>query len=159
MILPKQMPSSLHLDSTDNASSSTTKACVLELILSNSIAVDSALVTSSSKDHEELVLWHERMGHVNIDTIHRISANGSLHDFKLEKHIQLQHPCEGCMLGKQHKSTYTHDPNKQRSIIPGHLIHGDVSGKLTKTPSLGGSTYYVLYKDDATAYRFVHFAK
>ena len=55
--------------------------------------------------------------------------------------------------------TYSHDPLKQRSLIPGQLIHGDVFGRQSKTPSLKGSRYYILYKDDATAYRFVYFAK
>jgi len=99
------------------------------------------------------------MGHVNIETIHQMSANDSLRDFKLDKHVLLQHPCEGCMLGKQYKSTYKHDPNKQRAVTPGQLIHGDVSGKKAQTPSLKDSLYYILYKDDATTYRFVHFAK
>ena len=119
----------------------------------------SALAINSSKHYSDLILWHERLGHLNVDYIHRMSANDSCSNFKLGKQVQLQHPCEGCMLGKQHKSTYNHDPQKQRSVSPGELLHGDVSGKQYKTPSLKGSKYYILYKDDATAYRFVHFAQ
>ena len=120
---------------------------------------DPILLASSSKDDTDLILWHERMGHINIDTIHKMSGNGSLCDFKLDGNIPLQHPCEGCCLGKQHKSSYKHDPGKLRSLVPGQLSHGDVSGRQIKTPSLKGSLYYILYKDDATAFRFVHFAK
>ena len=127
---------------------------------SSNISVDDyALATTSSKFQQGLIIWHQRMGHVNIDTIHTMSTNGSLTDFKLKKHVSLPNPCEGCMLGKQHKSTYTHDPHKQQSTIPGQFIHGDVSGQQAKTPLLKGSLYYILYKDDVIAYRFIHFAK
>ena len=96
---------------------------------SSNISIDDyALATTSSKFQQDLIIWHQRMGHVNIDTIHTMSTNRSLTDFKLEKNVSLPNPCEGCMLGKQHKSTYTHDPHKQQSTIPSQLIHGDVSG-------------------------------
>jgi hypothetical protein len=45
-----------------------------------------------------------------------------------------------------------------RETIPGALIYGDVSGKIA-IPSIRGSLYYILYKDDATAFHFIHFAK
>lgn len=159
VILPKQIQTSLLFDSAHIVSSSTEEASTLNSMRPNIPAEDSALATGSSKNYQDLVLWHERMGHVNIETIHHMSVNDSLRDFKLDKHVPLQHLCEGCMLGKQHKSTYKHDPNKQRSVTPGQLIHGDVSRKKAQTPSLKGSLYYILYKDDATAYRFIHFAK
>ena len=120
---------------------------------------DLVLSASSSKDDANLILWHERMGHINIDTIHKMSGNGSLCDFKLDRNIPLQHPYEGCCLSKQHKSSYKHNLSKLRSFIPSQLIHGDVSRRQIETLSLKGSLYYILYKDDAMAFRFVHFAK
>lgn len=66
--------------------------------------------------------------------------------------------CHGCMLGKQHKSSYFVNPDKQRCAIPGQFLHGDVSGKMSTSP-IKGAKYYILLKDDATSCRFVHFAK
>jgi hypothetical protein len=43
-------------------------------------------------------------------------------------------------------------------LIPRAFLHGDVSSKIA-TPSIACSQYYILYKDDATAYMFIHFAK
>jgi len=135
----------IHIDLAHIVSSSTKKAYTTD-----SLKIDLVLVVSSSKAHYNFVLWHERMGHMSIDTINKMSANDNLSDFKLEKHTQLQHSCTSCMLGKKHKSTYKYDPDKQLSLLPGQLIHGDVSGKQSQNPSVKGSMYYVLYKDDAT---------
>ena len=160
VVPPKQVVTCEVLDSAHVFTNSSNDAYFsTDLLISDLPAVDSALVASSSNTHDDLILWHERMVHVNIPLIHQMSAMDSLHDFKLKKPVHLKHPCEGCMLGKQQKSSYKHDPNKQRSTIPGQLIHGDVSGKQNKNPSLKGSMYYILYKDHATAYRFVHSAE
>ena len=56
---------------------------------SNISVVDYALATTSSKFQQDLIIWHQQMGHVNIDTIHTMSTNSSLTDFKLEKHVSL----------------------------------------------------------------------
>ena len=155
MILPKQVLTS---DTSFLATSSEEIACTVdESAITNSLD-DFALATSSSKNLADLILWHERLGHVNIDSLHKMNNNGSLSDFKLDKLVPFQHPCEGYMLGKQHKSSYHSDPNKQRSQLPSQLIHRDVFGKQVSA-SLKGSLYYILYKDDATAYRFVHFSE
>jgi hypothetical protein len=111
--------------------------------------------TSISKD---IMLWHQRMGHINVDTIHHMHSNDSLLGFNLDTNNSLKQPCEGCMLGKKHKSSYPTNSSKERTTVPGQFLHGDVSGKIS-IPSIRGSLYYILYKDDCSAYRFVHFAK
>lgn len=99
------------------------------------------------------------MGHVPILTIHKMSTRNCLSDFKLLLPETYVHPCEGCMMDKHHKSSNPTNPNKQRSSTVGQLIHGDVLGRLHQTPSLYGSYYYILYKDDVTTCTFVHFSK
>ena len=97
MILPTQsVSSSLAHIATDSFE----EACTSTLIMPHSFDDNSTLITSSSKDHDKLTLWHSYMGHINIDTIHKMSSNDSLCDFKLDKHVQLQHPYERYMLGK-----------------------------------------------------------
>jgi hypothetical protein len=98
------------------------------------------------------------MGHANYKIIQAMNTARSLHDFFPTKATILVHPCNGYMLGKQHKATYFSDPDKKRSFTHGAFFHVDVYGRI-KTPSLQDSEYYILYKDDCTTFRFVHFAK
>lgn len=59
-----------------------------------------AFSTSTSFLSNDLQLWHARMGHVNIPTIHGMNIRQSLLDFKLDSNDLLPHPCEGYMKGK-----------------------------------------------------------
>jgi hypothetical protein len=98
------------------------------------------------------------MGHISIDTIHHMNSNNTSLGFKLDKNSNLKEPCEGCMLGKKHKSSYPIHLTKERTTISGQFIHGNGSGKIS-IPSIWGSLYYILYSDDCSTYRFVHFAR
>ena len=82
----------------------------------------------------------------------------SVPDFNPKKIVSPIHPYLGCMYGKQYKASYKSDPLKQHSKTPEKFIDGDVSSKVA-TPSLHGSLYYILYKDDCIEYYFVHFTK
>lgn len=87
-----------------------------------------ALIVTNSCD-DDLVLWHNRMGHVNIHTIKNMSAHNSVQDLLILPHSKLPHVCRGCALGKQHKSTYPSNPQKERSKVPGELLHADFAKK------------------------------
>ena len=117
----------------------------------------STLTVTTSQDNE-LVLWHNRMAHVNIHTLKTMSLHESVQDLPILSSSKLQQVCPGCALGKQHKSTYPTDPQKERSQVPGELLHADLSRKMS-IPSLGGSNYYILIKNDCTAFRFIAFLK
>lgn len=43
---------------------------------------------------------------------------------------------------------------KIHNLPVGAFMHGDTSGKIAQ-PSLGGSQYFILYKDDTSCYWFV----
>ena len=116
-----------------------------------------ALAATSSRD-ADLVLWHNRMGHVSIHTIKTMSEQDSVHDLPILSNSKLLQVCTGCALGKQHKSFYPSNPTKERAKIPGEMLHADLCGKMS-TPSLGGAHYYILIKDDCTSFRFVAFLK
>ena len=98
------------------------------------------------------------MGHVNVHTIKTMSVHDSVKDFPILSNSKLLHVCPGCALGKQHKSTYSSNPQKERSRVPGELLHADLCGKMS-IPSLGGAHYYILIKDDCTSFRFIAFLK
>ena len=72
MIPPKHATTLLPIDFAHIISNSTEEACITK-----SLEIDSVLIANSSKAHDDLVIWHERMGHVNIDTINKMSANDS----------------------------------------------------------------------------------
>lgn len=105
--------------------------------------------------HEDITLWHNRMGHVNMQVLKTMSTHKSLDDFTLPSHAQLSSVCKGCALGKQHKATYSSPPAKERSKIPGEKLHADLCDMI----SLAGALCYMLIKDDCTSYRFVAFLK
>jgi len=62
--------------------------------------------------------------------------------------------CEGCAFGKQHRSPFHWDDPRQRSINPGDLIHTDLCGPMN-VPSVGGSMYFILFKDDCSGFRVI----
>lgn len=115
-----------------------------------------ALVTHprDKSDYNDMRLWHFRMGHVNYRTLQHMSSQNSLQDFKLKNTTIPQELCHGCMQGKHSKASYPTDVNKLRNLPVGTFLHGDTSGKIA-CPSLGGSQYFILYKDDTSCYRFV----
>lgn len=116
-----------------------------------------ALLATTSSD-EDLTLWHNIMGHVNIQVLKQMGTHDSLQDFNIPLHKKLPNVCPGCAIGKQHKASYISRPSKKRSKIPGKVLHADMCGKMSQ-PSLGGALYYMLIKDDCTSYRFVVFSQ
>ena len=120
--------------------------------------MSTAFATSTIFRNTDLVLWHNRMAHVSIHTIKNMSAHGNVKDLPVLFNSRPLQVCTGCALGKQHKSTYDSNSQKERSKIPGKLLHADLGGKMS-TPSLGQAHYYILIKDDCTSFRFVAFLK
>ena len=57
------------------------------------------LAVTTSRD-TGLVLWHNRMGHVNIHTIKNMSAHDSVKDLPIFSHNKLLQVCPDCALGK-----------------------------------------------------------
>ena len=66
-------------------------------------------------------------------------------------------PCTGCALGKNHRLSFPTEGRHRASRI-GKLIHSDVCGPMS-VPSVNGSLYYVLFKDDFSTFRVTYFLK
>jgi hypothetical protein len=118
----------------------------------------STAFATTTMPNTDLTLWHNRMAHINVQTIKSMSTHRSLDDFSVTPSGHLHSICRGCALGKQHKATYPSSSQKERSKIPGELLHAGLCGKMSQ-PSLGGAHYYILIKDDCTSYRFVAFLR
>lgn len=101
-----------------------------------------------------MATWHERLGHVNAETLKKMKSSGSVVglDFKASQEFF----CEPCVLSKQKR--VSHPVSTTRASVPGELFHMDICGPFS-TPSFGGSNYYVVLKDDFSNYCFLYFLK
>ena len=66
------------------------------------------------------------------------------------------HFCEGCIFGKQHRLPFPTGWTRAKKI--GQLVHSDVCGPIS-VPAVGGSVYFVTFKDDFSGYCVIHFIK
>ena len=106
-----------------------------------------------SQERQSLQTWHHRFAHLNFEMIKQMERRGSVTGLQLSKR-EPDHMCVGCQFGKHQRASFPVNPIRQRFPKPGDLIHGDICGPMS-VPSYGRSTYFVIFKDDATSYRFV----
>jgi GAG-pre-integrase domain len=91
----------------------------------------------------ELWRWHLRFGHLNFDGLQLLKA-GMVHGLpKIEK---LDHVCEVCTLGKQHRLPFPKG-RSWRANQPLQLVHTDICGPLVPV-SHGGNKYLIIFIDD-----------
>ena len=97
--------------------------------------------------------WHQRLGHVSIDTIKRMAQTSAVEGLKIIENKDKI--CEDCAMGKCKRSSH---PSKTTSKVrkPGQSLHLDTAGPIPE-PSLKGSRYFVLSKDEHSGYRQVTF--
>ena len=99
-------------------------------------------------------IWHERFGHINSTRITDMARTGAVIGLKTSSE---QIDCEACKLAKTHRLPYKRI-EERIATRPGELFHTDVCGPMRES-SLGGARYYLLFRDDATDFRFVYFLK
>lgn len=98
-----------------------------------------------------LQMWHESLGHQNIKRVKEI-----LKKVNVNYHDQTDFFCESCVLGKHHRRLF--DRTGTSATSPGSLIHTDTCGPMQER-SIGGSRYFVLFKDDYSHFRTIFFIK
>lgn len=104
----------------------------------------------------DMALWHQRMGHLGVDSIRKLVTNGMVKDLDLHDDNDME-LCKGCILGKQNRRPFpTNGTKRAKDIL--ELIHTDVCGPMKQT-SLGGSRYFLTFIDDKTRNTFVYFLK
>ncbi|GKC57724.1 retrovirus-related pol polyprotein from transposon TNT 1-94 [Tanacetum coccineum] len=101
-------------------------------------------------------LWHQRLSHLNFDTINYLARNdlvtGPL-KFKYHK----EHLCPSCEQGKSKRASHPPKPvlnSKQRL----HLLHIDLCDPIRIT-SINGKWYVLVIVDDYSHYTWVVFLK
>lgn len=102
-----------------------------------------------------LRLWHERLGHVNNQTIKDLIRRGMITGAKLTDIDNFF--CEACQYGKIHRLPFK-KKEVNRVTDVGEMFHADVCGPMS-TESLSGARFYFLLKDDRSACRHVFFIR
>ncbi|GJZ35974.1 retrovirus-related pol polyprotein from transposon TNT 1-94 [Tanacetum coccineum] len=101
-------------------------------------------------------LWHQRLSHLNFDTINDLAKNDlvtGLPKFKYHK----EHLCPSCEQGKSKKASHPpkHVPNSKQRL---HLLHMYLCGPM-RVESINGKRYVLVIVDDYSRYTWVHFLR
>jgi hypothetical protein len=94
--------------------------------------------------------WHNRLGHLSRDIVHRIISNNNLPCafFDSSSH----HVCDACACAKAHQLPY--QVSLSRSSVPLELIFSDVWGPAIE--SFGRKSYYVTFIDDYSKFTWIY---
>ncbi|GJV01784.1 retrovirus-related pol polyprotein from transposon TNT 1-94 [Tanacetum coccineum] len=101
-------------------------------------------------------LWHQRLSHLNFDTINDLARNDlvtGLSKFKYHK----EHLCPSCEQGKSKRASHPPKPvlnSKQRL----HLLHMDLCSPM-RVESINRNRYVLVIVDDYSRYTWVHFLR
>nr|GEX78033.1 uncharacterized mitochondrial protein AtMg00810-like [Tanacetum cinerariifolium] len=101
-------------------------------------------------------LWHQRLSHLNFDTINDLAKNdlvSGLPKFKYHK----EHFCPSCEQGKSKRASHPPKPvpNSRQRL---HLLHMDLCD-LMRIASINGKRYILVILDDYSHYTWVHFLR
>nr|GFC18327.1 retrovirus-related Pol polyprotein from transposon TNT 1-94 [Tanacetum cinerariifolium] len=99
-------------------------------------------------------LWHQRLSHLNFDTINDLARNDlvtCLLKFKYHK----EHLCPFCEQGKSKRASHPPKPvpNSRQRL---HLLHMDLCGPM-RIASLNGKRFVLVIVDDYSRYTWVRF--
>nr|GEY24264.1 Gag-Pol polyprotein [Tanacetum cinerariifolium] len=94
-------------------------------------------------------LWHQRLSHLNFDTIKDLTKNDlvvGLPKFKYHK----EHLCPSCEQGKSKRASHPPKPvpNSRQRL---HLLHMDLCGPM-RIASINGKRYILVIVDDYSSY-------
>nr|GFC17425.1 retrotransposon protein, putative, Ty1-copia subclass [Tanacetum cinerariifolium] len=101
-------------------------------------------------------LWHQRLSHLNFDTINDLARNdliAGLSRFKYHK----EHLCPSCEQRKSKRASHPPKPvpNSRQRL---HLLHMDLCGPM-RISSINGKRYILVIVDDYSRYTWVHFLR
>ncbi|KFD65016.1 LOW QUALITY PROTEIN: hypothetical protein M514_22733 [Trichuris suis] len=123
------------------------------LIRRSSQSLQSAM--SAVAGGNSLELWHQRLGHISIDKIKAMSKQNLVNGLQITGEQKFF--CEGCIFGSMSRNPHR-EVTERRDCLPGEILHTDVCGPFIQ-PSIGGSLYFVCFKDESSGYRKVYFMK
>jgi hypothetical protein len=112
----------------------------------------SVQVATSNKDG--LVLWHQRMGHLNVQILKTLPSLVSGLDLPKSHGDSLPIACESYIMGKQHRHSFPKDGAIRATKVL-EIMHSDVCGPM-KNMSLDGTKYFLTFIDDFSRKMWVY---
>lgn len=108
-----------------------------------------------SKAADNIMLWHERYGHLNVQSLQELKCKEMVRGLTLNsKEANLN--CINCMKNKCHVKPFEKSQTRAGEML--ELIHSDVCGPFNII-SNGGSRYFMTMIDDKSRYIHVYFMK
>lgn len=105
----------------------------------------------------QMNVWHKRLGHLSPTTISEMNTRNVVRGLHLAKENSNLTHCEGCELGKAHRTTIPKvSHSKSKKLL--ELVHSDVNGPMEEA-SLGGSKYFVTFIDDYSKWTVMYTMK
>lgn len=99
--------------------------------------------------------WHERLGHVNVRAMRKLVSEKLIDGIEITDGAE--DFCGACQEGKSQRKAFK-KTRVRADTEPGEVIHSDVCGPMS-VESIGGSRFMVVFKDDATNFRYAYFLK
>nr|GFC86036.1 retrovirus-related Pol polyprotein from transposon TNT 1-94 [Tanacetum cinerariifolium] len=101
-------------------------------------------------------LWHQRLSHLNFDTINDLAKNDLVSGLPKFKYYK-EHLCSSCEQEKSKRASHPPKPvpNSRQRL---HLLHMDLCGPM-KIASINGKRYVLVIVDDYSRYTWVHFLR
>ena len=106
---------------------------------------------------QPLVLWHQRLGHLNYYDLRRLLSHADGIPITESQKSVDPGVCLPCLMGKHHK-TYQRRIPAARTETPLALVHSDTGGPF-RTPAVSGAKHFILFIDDYTRMTWVNFLK
>ncbi|KAJ9556794.1 LOW QUALITY PROTEIN: hypothetical protein OSB04_011408 [Centaurea solstitialis] len=96
-------------------------------------------------------MWHGRLGHVNFNSIQRLSKLNCIPNCDIDS----KYKCPICVVAKLTRTSFQSIDSKTEPL---DLIHTDVCD-LKSIPTRGGNKYFITFIDDSTKYCYVYLLK
>lgn len=107
----------------------------------------------SDVEKQDIFLWHQRMGHLNFNSLKKMPENVEHVTFSTDTESLT---CITCKEGKQTRLPFKSEGC--RSTFPLQLVHSDICGPM-ETQTIGGARYFLTFIDDYTKKVYVYFLK
>nr|GEX61940.1 retrovirus-related Pol polyprotein from transposon TNT 1-94 [Tanacetum cinerariifolium] len=101
-------------------------------------------------------LWHQRLSHLNFDTINDLARNDLVAGLPMFKYHK-EHLCPSCEQGKSKRASHPPKPvpNSRQRL---HLLLMDLCRPM-RISSINGKRYVLVIVDDYSRYTWVHFLR
>jgi hypothetical protein len=100
------------------------------------------------------MLWHERLGHLNMASLKELDA---MVDGMNLKEVSLHHICEACVKGKHQRTSFPKDGATRASQLL-EIVHTDVCRPM-RTTLHSGARYFLIFIDDFSRKTHVYLLK